>query len=455
MEAKLTERKRPSGLVGFTIVWIGQLISVIATQMTGFAITLFIYQKTSSATALGLAQVFWITPFLLISPIAGVMVDRHSRKLMMMVSDIGGGLATIILLVLQALGMLQIWHLYAINIVFGLVNAFQWPAYSAAITTMMPKEQYGRANGMMSLVEAGPGVIAPLLAAALIGFIKMTGILTIDVITYGLALISLAVVFIPQPMHTEEGEKARGNIWKESIFGFKYIFQRPGLLGLLMFFLCTNLFDNIASTLFAPEILARTLNNSVAMGSVQSAAAIAAVIGGVIMSVWGGFKRRINGVLFGSLFSSLFGFVLFGFGRGLSLWIPAALLGSVAGALINGSSQAIWQSKVAPDLQGRVFASRRMIAWITGPIAPMIAGTLADYVLEPAMKSQTPLSALLGGIFGNGPGSGMGVLIVICGLGAALVAVISSLIPVIRNVETILPDHDVLSKVGQVSAIVE
>jgi hypothetical protein len=222
-----------------------------------------------------------------------------------------------------------------------------------------------------------------------------------------------------------------------------------------MFFLCTNLFDNIASTLFAPEILARTLNNSVAMGSVQSAAAIAAVIGGVIMSVWGGFKRRINGVLFGSLFSSLFGFVLFGFGRGLSLWIPAALLGSVAGALINGSSQAIWQSKVAPDLQGRVFASRRMIAWITGPIAPMIAGTLADYVLEPAMKSQTSLSALLGGIFGNGPGSGMGVLIVICGLGAALVAVISSLIPVIRNVETILPDHDAISKVGQVSAVVE
>jgi len=185
--------KRPAGMTGFTIVFVGQLISVIATQMTSFALTLWIYKQTSSATALGLAQVFYIVPFLIISPIAGAMVDRYNRKLMMMVSDIGAGLTTSVLLVLQALGMLQLWHLYAVMLVVGLVGAFQWPAYSAAITTMVSKEQLGRANGMMSLIDAGPGVIAPLLAGALIGFIKLTGILLIDVVTYGIAILSLAI----------------------------------------------------------------------------------------------------------------------------------------------------------------------------------------------------------------------------------------------------------------------
>jgi len=444
--------KRPAGMTGFSIVFVGQLISVVATQMTSFALTLWIYGKTSSATALGLAQVFYIVPFLIISPIAGAMVDRYNRKLMMMISDIGAGLATTILLVISALGILQLWHLYAVMTIMGLVGAFQWPAYSAAITTMVSKEQLGRANGMMSLIDAGPGVIAPLLAGALIGFIKLTGILVIDVVTYGIAILSLAIVFVPQPAHTEEGEKAKSNIWKESIFGFKYIFARRGLLGLLCIFLVGNLFSGIAGTLFAPIILARTGNNSVMMGTVQSTAAIAAVAGGLIMSVWGGFKRRITGVVLGWGLSSLFGMMLFGFGRSLVVWIPTVMFMTVFGALINGSSQAIWQSKVEPDLQGRVFASRRMIAWITQPITPIIAGTLADYVLEPAMKTQTSLSNIFGPYFGTGPGAGMGLLITLCGIGCVLTAIVGYSLPVIRNVEDSVPDHDRLNKAEAVLA---
>ncbi len=444
--------KRPAGMTGFTIVFVGQLISVIATQMTSFAMTLWIYKQTGSATALGLAQVFYIIPFLIISPFAGVMVDRYNRKLMMMVSDIGAGLATGILLVVQALGILQLWHLYAIMVIIGLVSAFQWPAYSAAITTMVSKQQLGRANGMMSLIDAGPGVLAPLLAGALIGFIKLTGILLIDVVTYGIAILSLAIVFIPQPVRSEEGEKAKSNIWKESMFGFKYIFARRSLLGLQCVFLVGNLFSGIAGTLFAPVILARTGNNSVVMGTVQSTAAIAAVAGGLIMSAWGGFKHRINGVVWGWFFSSLFGLMLFGFGRGLAVWIPAAMLMTVFGALINGSNQAIWQSKVEPDLQGRVFASRRLISWITQPITPIIAGTLADYVLEPAMKTQTSFSNIFGPLFGVGPGAGMGLLISLCGIGCVLTALIAYALPVIRNVEDSVPDHDQVKKVEVVPA---
>jgi DHA3 family macrolide efflux protein-like MFS transporter len=449
MQTSPPVKKRPAGMTGFTIVFVGQLISVIATQMTGFALTLWIYGKTSSATALGLAQVFFIVPFLIISPIAGAMVDRYNRKLMMMISDIGAGLAVTVLLILQASGTMQLWHLYAMNVAIGLVSAFQWPAYSAAITTMVSKEQYGRANGMMSLIDAGPGVIAPILGAALIGIIKLSGVLLIDAVTYGIAILSLAIVFVPQPAHSAEGEKAKSNIWKESLFGFKYIFARRGLLGLLCIFLVGNLFSGIAGTLFAPEILARTGNNSALMGTVQSTAAIAAVAGGLIMSAWGGFKRRINGVVLGWLLSSLFGMTLFGFGRGLAVWIPTAMFMTVFGALINGSSQAIWQAKVEPDVQGRVFSARRLIAWITQPITPIIAGTLADYVLEPAMKTQTPLSNIFGPIFGIGPGAGMGILISICGVGAVLTAIVGYSLPVIRNVEDSVPDHSQIEKAAK------
>src|SRR3990172_4887852 len=197
--------KRPSGMFGFTIVWLGQIISVLASAMSQFGLTIFMYEQTESALAMGTMQVFFITPFLLISPIAGVMVDRHNRKLMMMVSDLAAGIATLAVLILQAMGILEIWHLYATSIIYGLGMAFQWPAYSAAISTMVPKEQLGRANGMMSLIEAGPGVIAPLLAGALLPLIQLTGILFFDVATFILAIGALMFVHIPQPVRTEEG----------------------------------------------------------------------------------------------------------------------------------------------------------------------------------------------------------------------------------------------------------
>ncbi|HMV29536.1 MAG TPA: MFS transporter, partial [Anaerolineales bacterium] len=274
-----TKTNRPSGMFAFTIVWLGQIISVLASAMSQFGLTIWMYEKTQSATALGLMQVFFITPFLIISPIAGVMVDRHNRKLMMMVSDLTAGLATILILIFQSLGVLQFWHLYVASIIYGLGNAFQWPAYSAAISTMVPKDQYGRANGMMSLIEAGPGVFAPLLAGALLPLIGLTGILVIDVVTFSFAVGALLIVHIPQPERTVEGVQGKGSVWQEAVFGFKYIFARPSLLGLQMVFFFGNLFSGILFTLLAPMILARTDNNSLMFGTVQTAGAIAGVVG--------------------------------------------------------------------------------------------------------------------------------------------------------------------------------
>jgi DHA3 family macrolide efflux protein-like MFS transporter len=442
--ASPSDPKRPTGMFGFIIVWLGQIISVLASSMTGFGLSIWMYRQTESATAMGLMQVAYITPFLLLSPIAGVMVDRYNRKLMMMLSDLTAVVGTTFLLVMYATGHLQFWHLYISAVLNGLGNTFQWPAYSAAISTMVPKEQYGRANGLMSLIEAGPGILAPLLAGMVLAIPNINGlvwIMILDVVTFFIAIGALLIVHVPQPEKTEEGQKGSGNIWREALYGFKYIFQRPSLLGLQIIFFFGNLFAGIQWTLFTPMILARTAQNSLIFGSVQTAGAVGGVVGGIIMSAWGGFKKRVHGVLAGHILIGLSGMLL-GIATGLPLWIPAIILVNLLVPWINSSNQAIWQAKVAPDVQGRVFSARRLIAWFTNPISPIIAGSLADFVLEPAMRSESGLASLFGWLVGTGPGAGMGLLLIFCGLGMSLVGLAGYFFPAVRNAEDILPDHD-------------
>jgi MFS transporter, DHA3 family, macrolide efflux protein len=441
MKPSILTTKRPAGMASFVIVCLGQIVSVLASSMSHFGLTIWMYQQTQSATAMGLMQVFFITPFLLISPIAGVMVDRHSRKLMMMVSDLTAVVATGGVFLLLALGRLEFWHLYIAASLNGLGNTFQWPAYSAAISAMVPKQQYGRANGLMSLMEAGPGVLAPLLAGALLPIVGLTGLLMLDVTTFFVAIGSLLIVHVPQPSHTAAGEEGRGTLLREAIYGFRVIFRQPSLLGLQLIFFFGNLFAGIGLTLLAPMVLARTANDSVTFGLVQSSGAIGGVVGGVIMSAWGGFHRRIHGVLLGWLLFAL-SLSFMGIDQGVALWLPAIFAMSLFSPLTNTSNQAIWQAKVAPDVQGRVFSARRLIAWFTNPISPIIAGTLADFLLEPAMRTDSGLATLVGPLVGRGPGAGMGLLMVLCGIGASLVALGGYCIPLIRNVEDILPDHD-------------
>jgi MFS family permease len=440
--------KRPTGMFGFTIVWLGQIVSVLASYMSNFALTIWAFQKTNSATVLGLMGFSFILPFLLISPFAGAMVDRYNRKLMMMVSDLGAVLATAAILLLNAGGHLQIWHLYVTSAIYGMSGTFQWPAYMAAISTMVSKEQYGRANGMMSLIESGPGVFSPLLAGALLPVIGLTGILVIDVATFFLAIGALLVVHVPQPERTQEGRAGEGNFLKESFFGFRYIFDRPSLLSLLVVFLFLNMTGGLAQSLLAPMVLLRTHNNSAILGAVEATFAIGGVLGGVIVSLRGGFKKRIPGMLLGWVMYAVFGLFLFGLGRSFNFWITVALLASINFPLTQSASNAIWQAKVAPDLQGRVFSARRLIAWVTDPIMPIAAGLLADYVMEPAMQTDSALAGAFGWLVGTGPGSGMALQFMLAGLLYLAVVVVACFNPAVRNVETILPDHDKLEKVA-------
>jgi hypothetical protein len=285
------------------------------------------------------------------------------------------------------------------------------------------------------------------LAGALLPIIGVQGILVIDVITFVLAIGVLFFVHVPQPKLTLEGQEAKGSLLKEAAYGFRYIFARPSLLYLQIILFISNIFIGFRNTLIAPMILSRTDNSSLIFGSVQSAGAIAAVVGGLIMSAWAGFKRRINGLLLGWGLYFVFGILLMGIGRSLTIWIPAMVIASIMATVGGTSANALWQTKVAPDVMGRVFSARRLIAWIPDPIIPLLAGPLADYVMEPAMTSDGWLANTFGWLVGTDPGSGMSLVIILCSFGGMIALSSGFLIPAVRNVEDILPDHEQMEKV--------
>ena len=435
-----------SGMPGFLSFWIGQVVSLLGTAMTQFALTIWAYELTGSATALALVGFFFVTPLLIVSPVAGALVDRSNRKFMMMISDLASGLATIFVLALYLSGRLEIWHLYIAGAFSGTFQAFQWPAFSAAMTTMIPKEQYGRANGLMSLAETGSGVFAPLLAGALLGFIGLAGVMVIDIVTFIIAILALLIVFVPQPKVTEVGEESKGSLWQESIFGFWYIIKRPSLLGLQLVFMFGNFITGIPMAIFAPLILAHTNNNEITFGTVSSAGAAGGLIGGLTMSAWGGPRPKIHGVLGGWILISLFGAILTGLGQSLPVWAVSSFFAGFIGPILNGSNQAIWQAKVAPDVQGRVFSIRRMIAWFVTPLAMLIAGPLADRVFEPAVQSGGAFSQLVYPLVGDVTGAGISLIFILGGIGGLIVGAWGYATPVIRNVEIIMPDYDVTAE---------
>ncbi len=436
------ERHAPRGMTAFVIIWIGQFLSLLGTSMSRFALTIWAFQVTGEATALALVGFFSFAPVILFSPIAGALVDRWNRKVVMILSDLAAGISTGAILLLYATGRLEIWHLYVAGAFAGVFESFQFPAFSAAMSLLVPKDQYGRANGLVSLADSATTIIAPVLAGILLGVVGIGGIMIADLVTFVIAVLAVLWVAVPQPVRSAEGLAGVGSLWSESLYGFRYIGRRKSLLGVQLTFTISNFFDSIGMILIAPMILARTGNNELALGTVQSAFGVGGLVGGLLMTVWGGPRARVHGVLLGFIGSSLLGLIPIGLGQTLLVWSVAAFGWMFFMPIINASNQALWQAKVAPDVQGRVFAARRLIAQISGPLGMLLAGPLADRVLEPAMQGDTWLNATFGPIFGVSPGSGTALLIVMVGGLGIMAGVIGYALPVVRTVDTCLPDHD-------------
>lgn len=410
--------------------------------MTAFALPIWIFSETERVQELALLNLAFIVPAIIVSPFAGAIVDRNNRKMMMILSDLVAGLTTVAVLILIVTDALAIWHLYVTTAINGAFHTFQWPAYSATISVMVPKEAYGRANGMTSLARSSAEISAPVFAGALLGLIGLYGILLLDIVTFIFAIGTLLFIHVPQPTKTENESTSKSSIWQETLFGFRYILERPSLLGLQTVFIVCNFLSSLAVTTLAAMILFRTDQNATIFAWVTSVGAIGGVVGGLLMSAWGGPKQRVHGVLISWAIVGLLGMIPLGVGAIWPVWAIGLFVYEFAVPFMNGSNQAIWQSKVAPDVQGRVFAIRRMLAWLLLPFAKVIAIPLADQWLEPAIRPGGGLTNTFGWLVGVGPGSGTALIFVFAGIAIAVVSLGAYSIQLIRNVEVILPDYD-------------
>ncbi len=424
------------GVRAFAAVWFGQVISFIGSGMTSFALGVWVYQKTGSVTQFALTSLFIVLPRVVLGPLAGALVDRWDRRHVMILSDLGGGLSILGLGLLSLGGWLDIWHIYLAIFASGVFDTLRWPAMTAATTQLVPKEHFGRASGMLQIVSAGTMLVSPLLAGALIGSLGLQGVLLSDFATYLFAILTLVLIRIPRPETTAEGRAGRGSLLHETVYGWKYITARSGLLALLVFLALANFLMEMSVVLFTPMVL--SFASTAALGMVMALAGIGYMVGSVIMSIWGGPKRRVQTVMLSMLFMGVF-MTLIGLRASLPLVAVSACLCMVFLPITVSANQAIWQNRVAPDVQGRVFAIRQAFIQATPLVAYILTGPLTDRIFEPLLRAGGPLAGSVGQIVGVGAGRGAGLLFVSAGLFLVLVSATGYVYRPLRRMENELP----------------
>ncbi|MCP4692748.1 MAG: MFS transporter [Desulfobacterales bacterium] len=421
----------------FAIVWLGQMVSMVGSGLTSFVLGMWVYQRTGSVTQFAFIALAAVLPRLALSPLAGALVDRWDRRRVMILADIGAALSTSAVAVLFYFNQLEVWHIYIAAATGSAFGSFQGPAWAASVSLLVPAKNLGRANGMVQFGMAASEILAPAMAGVLYITLHVWGIILIDFLTFLFAVTTLLVVRFPKPKTTTEGEAGKGSLLREAGYGWKYIKARPGLLGLLLFFAAANFLWGMVGALITPMILNFTTADK--LGVIISTAGCGLLAGSLIMSFWGGPKRRVNGVLNFEALSGFF-FLLIGLRPSVLLIAIGAFGAHLTIAVINGSNQAIWQTKVAPDVQGRVFAIQQMISRSTAPLAYLLAGPLADRLFEPLLAPGAPLAETIGWIVGVGPGRGIGALFLLMGVVKILTALGGYLYPRVRLVEDELPD---------------
>ena len=421
----------------FLVVWAGQLVSVTGTALTGFGLQVWIYLETGSVTRLALVSLAYALPAVLLSPLAGVLADRLDRRLAMIAADVLAGFSTLAIAVLYFTGTLELWHIYALSGLGAIGNTLQVPAWMAAISLLVPKQHLGRANGLVMTSEAVSIVVAPALAGALLATLGLGAVLLADLATFLVAIATLALVRFPRPERL--GAQQIPSVRREMADGWRYLRERGGLLGLLFIYAGVNFVLAFENVLAIPLIV--SFASETAAGAVLSAAGFGMLAGSLMVSAWGGPKRRRIAWIMGGIAVSGLGVMAVGVRRSLLVITVSYVILMLLAPVVNTTSQVIWQLKVAPGMQGRVFSLRRMLAQVASPLAIVAAGPLADRVFEPLFAPGGGLAGSMGRVIGTGPGRGVGFMILLAGLGTILMAGIGWLHPRIRHLETEIPDQ--------------
>lgn len=426
------------GMSIFLIVWFGQLVSILGSSITNFALDIWVYQQTGSVTQLSFLILFTTLPLVIVSPFAGILVDRWNRRWIMIMCDSGAALSTLTIASLYFAGKIQIWHIYLASVVMSSFAAFQFPAYSAATTLLVPKKYLGRASGMNQLAQALGQLLSPILGGVLLGLIQLSGIFILDLSSFIFAFITLILVRFPPHKVTQNPDTNKTSLLTQTLYGFHYLRARSGLMALLVFFAMSNFLLGIVQVLIYPLVL--SFASQTQLGMIMSFGGVGMVIGSILMSTWGGVRQNYLNLLLCCMLLQGFSIMATGLYPSVYLCATAAFLFFLGLPFVNGCAQVIFQKKVALDSQGRVFAFNGAICGSCLPLAYVVAGPLADWIFEPLMKINGPLAGTIGQIIGIGTGRGIGLMFIILGGLTMLITGAAYQYPPLRLVEKTLPD---------------
>ncbi len=368
--------------LSFFSIWSGQAVSLVGSQLVQFALVWWLTQSTGSATVLAMGTLAAVLPGVVLGPIAGTLVDRWNRRLVMLVADGFVALVSAWLAYLFWTDSMTVGHVYAAMLARSVGGAFHWPAMQASTSLMVPKEHLSRVAGMNQTMQGVLGVAAPPLGAVLLGLLPFHGVIAIDVVTAAFAILPLLLVAVPQPGPAAPAEGAgRSSVLSEMGQGLRYVWGWPGLLAVLVLAMVINFVINPAFSLMPLLVTNHFGGGPLQLGWLESGWGVGMVLGGILLSVWGGFRRRVYTSLSGLVVSGI-AIVGVGLAPEKAFWLALGSL-FVAGfmnPLVNGPFFAVLQATVAPEMQGRVFTLAGSLSSAMMPLSLAVAGPVAEVV---------------------------------------------------------------------------
>lgn len=407
----------------FGILWLTQSFSMLGSSMTNFALILWSYEAKGSALTTALLSVCSYAPYVIMSIFAGALSDRWNKKITMLACDTFAAACTVFVWLLFRAGRLEIWHLYCLNAVNGLMNTIQRPASDVTITLVTPKKYYQLASGMRSFSSSVVNMLTPVLAGMVLSFAGLQTVLAFDLCTFLTAFVCLAAfVRVPETGRKEEDKES---VLKAAGKGLEYLKENRGILDLMLFLAAINFIASIYDAALPAMVLSRNGGGNIALGLVNGAAGAAMLVGSVAASVLPEPKSRIKTIC-GSLFLSMSTEnLILAFGRSVPVWCTGAVLGWLVIPVMNANMDVVMRSYIPVDMQGRVYSARNTLQFFTIPLGYFLGGWLVDYVYEPLMAAQDP-GSLLSLAFGTGKGSGAACLLFSIAIPGILVCVVFS-----------------------------
>jgi DHA3 family macrolide efflux protein-like MFS transporter len=370
----------------FFIIWSGQAFSLLGSGLVQFALVWWLTQTTHSAAVLASATMAAILPQIFLGPFAGALVDRWNRRLVMILADGSIAVATIFLALLFWIGVIQPWHVFVILFLRSLGGVFHFNAMTASTSLMVPDDQLTRISGMNQTLGGILNIAAPPLGALLLGLAPIYYVLAVDVVTAAMAITPLLFVRIPQPVRSDAHEVVTPRLLLADVReGLRYVMAWPALMIILAMAMLINFLYNPAAMLM-PLLVTNHFNGGVwQLGLIESAWGVGVVGGGVLLSIWGGFKSK--------LFTSMAGLIGMGAGGLLVGLAPSNVfllavvgysLGGAMNPIVNGPLFAVLQSRVPPDKQARVFSLVNSGALAMMPLGTLAAAPVANWLGVPA-----------------------------------------------------------------------